>query len=141
LLEDGHDRTEQLALERAEARWASISDESEATNRKRDRSIVSWPDVGEGSQKTRESLPDQRRDRLERVLVELGVTRVPADVTDDVDETLEDGSVDGSEGLTGGEDDSHDACSRWKIYQHAKVRKRRNRRWRWRGRRGLHRMR
>lgn len=58
--------------------------------------------------------PNQSRNRLESVLVELGVTGVLADLTDDADEVLEDDEEDGSEGLSSGKDDSHDTCARRK---------------------------
>lgn len=60
-------------------------------------------------QRGRRESPDERRDGLEGVLIELGVAGVLADLTDDSDEVLKDDQEDGSEGLTGGENDSHDA--------------------------------
>lgn len=57
----------------------------------------------------RDNSPNQGRHRLESVLVKLGVTGVLADLTDDSDEVLKDDEEDGSEGLSSGKDDSHDA--------------------------------
>lgn len=38
----------------------------------------------------RSSLPDQRRDTLKAVLIKLGITRVLADLAEDIDETRQD---------------------------------------------------
>lgn len=80
MLENSHDRSKELALERRERRRASLGNES-----------------------------NECRDGLKGVLVELGVGGVSADVTNNTDETLEDSRVDRRQGLSRREDDSHDA--------------------------------
>lgn len=81
LLKDRHDRAKELGLELGEGRRGAVGDES-----------------------------DEGRERLERVLVESRVRRVPADLADDADEPLENGEVNRGEGLAGRKDDTHDAA-------------------------------
>jgi hypothetical protein len=74
--------------------------------------------VTAGGRRGSRDVPDECRNRLEGVLVELGVARVLADLANDADEVLEDAGVDGRERLAGRQDDAHDASHQVVVLGH-----------------------